>query len=793
MIIDLVAFLAVGAATSFVLKSTMAKKKKSTKPKAVASPEDALSPTSEVEEIDTRPETSPYASPAFTLPFAKPFTIPTEVLRTSPKLLSICEEEGREAELQQVPEEVGHIVVHYLHTGTYETLKPKESATTTKQACELKTSIQAYVAARNFELPALRLLAERKIEQFGDGLPTLSLLEVTRDAYPALSESDEWFLTYLKGRIRPVLEDPIKLLGSDFLDRVSSILSPNKVLLKTMMELFCEKMIPRPEPAAPAPVQEAGPSLPPPSFPPSKPQTGFQKGIVEPFVRQGSPAKAEPKKQDLKSVLEAHPPKGLPQPRLRGSPEPQSRAASPSQSRAASPSQLKALPELLAKMMPQPQPQSPKVVPESKRKTSPGPQPKAIPEAPPKIVLEPPPTVVAEPQRQEEEITLVHEDHEHAPGPSTEPTKTVPSPQEPEVTSESEPKVVPEAVSEVAPEEVPEVAPEVSPTEQARESTREEATTGKESEATPEIQSETKPEAKPEAKPETKPEEEVTPLEEPKSKLEPEPESMPDPQPESDNAAPPLQAPQELNLEAEPAPEPESTSLPAPVAVCEPDVGTKLEAEEATPVPAEPKPESKPDEGVHVPPLEEALLVNGTSPSPEESGSEPREPQELLKEEITTSFEAPPPIETPPTPEDAAWAARKPTPVLEITVPYKEEAALPSKGAEPEPEPAAAESQPERQSERQLERCPERSESEPAKLGPEPTVQHGSPPAPQSETAATARTDAELKKLDPMPEQDGSDAAPSLKEIKPESAPVVSGGAQLKWRSWRRRLLLFGK
>jgi hypothetical protein len=169
--------------------------------------------------------------------------VPLDILKKSPKLHAAYE--SRLPELPAIPEDVGHVLVHYLHTGTYGSLKPKPTDTMSKQICELKTSIQAYAAARAYELPDLMRLAEAKIDKYGEGLPLPALLEVARDAYPTLTEGDDWFLEYLRSRIRPHLKDPKSLLGSNLLDQISSILSPNRVLLRTVLELFCERIVVR--------------------------------------------------------------------------------------------------------------------------------------------------------------------------------------------------------------------------------------------------------------------------------------------------------------------------------------------------------------------------------------------------------------------------------------------------------------------------------------------------------------------------------------------------------------------
>ena len=217
-------------------------------------------------------------------------TVPRDILIKSPKLHAAFE--NKLPELPDIPEDIGHVLVHYLHTGTYESLKPKEPLTPSKQIVELKTSIKAYAAARAYDLPELMRLAQQQIEKYGEGLPLPSLLEITRDSFPTLSEHDDWFLDYLKSRIRPHLADPKSILGSDLLDRISGILSPNKVLLRTVLEMFCERILPRKEPIAtitsPA---SSRPSSPPPV--PAKPISLLQMRSRAIVREESSPLKKQ--------------------------------------------------------------------------------------------------------------------------------------------------------------------------------------------------------------------------------------------------------------------------------------------------------------------------------------------------------------------------------------------------------------------------------------------------------------------------------------------------------------------
>jgi hypothetical protein len=168
----------------------------------------------------------------------------------APKLYAAYDSQS--PELPTISEEIGHVIVHYLYTNKYESLKPTGADKLAKQIVELKTAIKVYIFARAYDLPDLVRLAERNIEKFGDGMALPTLLEVASDAYPSLADSDQWFIGYLKKRIRLHLNDASSLLGTDLLSRLSHILSPNKILLRIVLEVCCEQMTnPKQELASP--------------------------------------------------------------------------------------------------------------------------------------------------------------------------------------------------------------------------------------------------------------------------------------------------------------------------------------------------------------------------------------------------------------------------------------------------------------------------------------------------------------------------------------------------------------
>ncbi|KAI6546367.1 hypothetical protein MCOR05_000710 [Pyricularia oryzae] len=109
-------------------------------------------------------------------------------------------------------EEVGHVLVHYLITNTYQSLEPKGSTPDEKIDSELATSIQVYAMAREYDMSTLEDLAKVEIEKLGKGLPFSAVLKVARSAYPNPRINDTWFSNYVAAGLNPLLKDPSSLV-----------------------------------------------------------------------------------------------------------------------------------------------------------------------------------------------------------------------------------------------------------------------------------------------------------------------------------------------------------------------------------------------------------------------------------------------------------------------------------------------------------------------------------------------------------------------------------------------------
>lgn len=193
---------------------------------------------------DSRLETSPYMSRTISLRFGggTTLTIHGDILHKAPKFASLCDSPAEGLDLQHISGDAGHVLVHHLYTGTYQNLMPKGPSPPGNGVARFKTSMQVYVAARVYEISSLEELAKEQIKFLGDNLDMLSILDVVENTYPTPVEDDTWFPEYIRSRIEAAFKDPTALLALEFSDTFGSGISIAKLLLKTVVELYCKKV-----------------------------------------------------------------------------------------------------------------------------------------------------------------------------------------------------------------------------------------------------------------------------------------------------------------------------------------------------------------------------------------------------------------------------------------------------------------------------------------------------------------------------------------------------------------------
>ncbi|KAH7158498.1 hypothetical protein DER46DRAFT_637329 [Fusarium sp. MPI-SDFR-AT-0072] len=142
--------------------------------------------------------------------------------------------------LDNITLDAGHVIIHYLVTGTYQCLQSQEEeeeGEEKKFSAELATAIRVYVAADSLSLPALREMAREEIFRLGEWLSLLTLIKVMEeaalsfDAYPGIAayvESRVLLHSQDKGNHGPEKAD-------ETLDALGTPDSLSKVLLRSVL------------------------------------------------------------------------------------------------------------------------------------------------------------------------------------------------------------------------------------------------------------------------------------------------------------------------------------------------------------------------------------------------------------------------------------------------------------------------------------------------------------------------------------------------------------------------------
>lgn len=131
--------------------------------------------------------------------------IAPHLLSQSPKLQRMYLE--NRLNFHDVCGDVGHVIIHYLYTGTYESLQPEYSGLAKAFATEFSTSVRAYNAAETYRLPVLAELARREIERLGGRLQISHVFDILQQVCPNPDAKDLWLGEFLKNRLRSFLRD----------------------------------------------------------------------------------------------------------------------------------------------------------------------------------------------------------------------------------------------------------------------------------------------------------------------------------------------------------------------------------------------------------------------------------------------------------------------------------------------------------------------------------------------------------------------------------------------------------
>ncbi|KAJ6004625.1 hypothetical protein N7540_012994 [Penicillium herquei] len=158
-----------------------------------------------------RPLESPYEGSTTTILIgSQMFSIPDRLCRQIPRFREAHSVSSPTA-LSDISGDVAHTFVNFLYTGTYQTIDDPVAFDSCGIVEEYRKAVLVFQAARIYELPDLKSLAEHYIEVFGEGVAMSDMLRITRGVFSALPDDEEWLPNYIERS----LQRQLKTEGSD--------------------------------------------------------------------------------------------------------------------------------------------------------------------------------------------------------------------------------------------------------------------------------------------------------------------------------------------------------------------------------------------------------------------------------------------------------------------------------------------------------------------------------------------------------------------------------------------------
>jgi hypothetical protein len=145
-------------------------------------------------------------------------------------------------DLPELDEDIGHIPVHYLHTGTYETLGTSTTLLDYSNCTEFKRDVAVCDAAQTYHLPGLQQLAAKEADRLGTHLDIFEAMDTVAQNLKNSPKDIIWLSDYLKMKIEAAFRnDHAAFAKRPLLDR-SSNSDLNSFLAQCVIGLYSNEI-----------------------------------------------------------------------------------------------------------------------------------------------------------------------------------------------------------------------------------------------------------------------------------------------------------------------------------------------------------------------------------------------------------------------------------------------------------------------------------------------------------------------------------------------------------------------
>ncbi|KAJ5589666.1 hypothetical protein N7450_003638 [Penicillium hetheringtonii] len=141
--------------------------------------------------------------------------------------------------MSDIDEDVGHTVVHFLHTGGYETVNSPLEEGRSDLAREYKRSVLVYHASRIWSLGDLEVLSRQKMQHLDEELPVLEILRIMRGVFSSLPADETWLPDYIQENLQRSLRPNDPRLGlQEFYDVIGQDHHFDNAVMKMIIEIL---------------------------------------------------------------------------------------------------------------------------------------------------------------------------------------------------------------------------------------------------------------------------------------------------------------------------------------------------------------------------------------------------------------------------------------------------------------------------------------------------------------------------------------------------------------------------
>ncbi|OAG11486.1 uncharacterized protein CC84DRAFT_1253942 [Paraphaeosphaeria sporulosa] len=150
---------------------------------------------------------------------------------------------GGEISLPTMSADTGHVLVHYLYTGKYQTLESVVSDIAQQPELALKQALLVYMASVTLALNGLEQLAKKEIEDHSASMDLKTILDITRSEMPKKTEPSGWIQAYLKDKTQKAFEKDHTVFADDaFCAILCKHSKLNDHVMRSVVKLLSEKL-----------------------------------------------------------------------------------------------------------------------------------------------------------------------------------------------------------------------------------------------------------------------------------------------------------------------------------------------------------------------------------------------------------------------------------------------------------------------------------------------------------------------------------------------------------------------